>query len=353
MRKIVLLAVAAMTMLAFALPASASASYLWAQEGWPLAAPTSWSEDGAVMKGESASIDVSGTFGFTGSLGGVTCQADGNATLEPGTSGELDSVSLSSCSMTGTLATLCTKITAADATSQPWGLKATGSAGSHTISLTGLSMSFEFEGESLWCPKSIGVTGSLSLTPDDEAAIDSLSFAGAVTTNIGSAWATGTLNVDPAGKYGIVDKEERDIALDGWIRMHVYSGSLHCPATGAMTIETGDTAAVKEFDFDRDKCIFAGGLFCQEVTDVKATGLPWSASIVGEQEIEIAEAPMEASLKGGTGCPQALSATGNLELTTDSQYEISKTTVFGPPSWVGRTGELNWDPAGKYGILNY
>jgi hypothetical protein len=192
--KVGLVAVLAVIVAAFAIPAVASAS--------------NWKDKGVELT-ETRNIPMSGKFSFTGSLGGVSCSTvNANVKLEPGESGQITDFTpvLSSCHGTGGLS----GCTVSGPTIQwlPWGIDIDFFLPQITIT-GGIGITWHFSG--FFCPATISLTSTGTrmpvLTPDNGSAIHSLTIGGELEANVGGAvTASGELkptNASDSGTYGL------------------------------------------------------------------------------------------------------------------------------------------------------
>src|ERR1700712_5011381 len=143
-RVALLLAVTALAAIAFAVPALASASN-WTEKGVAIAG-VEWTQEGAPMTKEG-SLSFSGAFNVSGTTGSIKCQASGSVALTPGESGQASSFTVApgTCALGGLLGT-CKEVKSVTANSLPWGVTASGTAASPTVSIKGVNLTYDLTG---------------------------------------------------------------------------------------------------------------------------------------------------------------------------------------------------------------
>lgn len=199
-KKAMMLAVAAAALVAFAIPATASAK---------------WQEHGSDIS-QDVPLQVTGTSEFHGEIGGLTCQTDATATLLAGTTTasvtsfgvdltEAGSTVTSKCSVDSTLASFgCTDVGQVTVAGLPWTGHATST---QRITVTTGTIQNHLHG-GIFCPKTIQLTpGEVDVVTsttstwtqgDLEGELEAHSAVGAQDVVI-----TGDGVVTPSGKYGV------------------------------------------------------------------------------------------------------------------------------------------------------
>jgi hypothetical protein len=175
--------------LAFTVPAGASANWTHGQEGKELAS--------------SASVTLSGSIAYEGEFGSVSCsEADIKATLTPGSEGHVESFSIPplSCIIGGGLKALgCTSLEKIEPTNLGWPIDAK----AKDIEITSYITHFYFKG-GIFCPKKITIEGLHTATPDKLKGITRVTLGGKLKLSIGGeAIVKGELNLSPSGTYGL------------------------------------------------------------------------------------------------------------------------------------------------------
>lgn len=186
-RTMLLVALAAMAAMAFAIPAVASAD--WSEEeGGPLEEEVAFG-----LNYGSISWEIASMINFT-------CEVEGEVALTPGDQGEMiTQVIPSSCSAAGALAG-CEFASPPDPVS--WPLTA------QSDDIIAKNVTWEWSLEKCAISK-IGFKGDLTLTPDNPFAMSTLSISGTGTTLPGSSKSSvvrGDLEFDESGLglYGLV-----------------------------------------------------------------------------------------------------------------------------------------------------
>lgn len=167
---------------------------------------------------ENAKVTFSGNMLFTSAIGGVSCsKAQMSATLTPVWTADFDSTTLSSCIGTGGLgACFVGSITPTyrdhevlgKVTPLPW----SGHTSLGAVTVTGLHLDYTFSGA--FCPyHALTIFGDVMLTPNDLVHMSSVTMSnlsgalkaynGTTGQMVSTITASGTLNVTPAGTYGI------------------------------------------------------------------------------------------------------------------------------------------------------
>lgn len=192
-RKMVLLACAAVATVAFAVPAAASAVE-WTKETSPLT--------------QNENAEFTGTAGFeTPGVGGVECVVHVPVTLEPGSTGTVDDfeITTSTCEGFGIFADC--ELVDHELTGMPWIMHATVQEdGTRDVDITNIVIHNEFDPE---CEiQNVTLTfGSVTATPDKADPISHITLSGTGEAHaLGltlEAKVTGTLEAKPAGVFGI------------------------------------------------------------------------------------------------------------------------------------------------------
>ncbi len=207
LKKITLLAMAVGMLAAFALPAAASAS---------------WVDNGVALKeGENPKISFTGTATkFTSvATGGVSCNTVAEITLTGGTTTgfvnkfEPNGTATAACVTSGLLATEGCVVEKVTSTGLPWVLH--NNTPTKTASVTTGTIDLELRKtnaakENIACPKFAGsdiTPGTVTLTPDNAAAISTLTLSGTLKFDPGEIPVTisGVFHVlaPNIGTYGI------------------------------------------------------------------------------------------------------------------------------------------------------
>lgn len=184
----------------------------------PTAAAADWT-DSKVKITKPVSIAFVGGISWTSATGGISCgEAKMELTLEPGTKGKVDAYApvVASCKGTGGLGG-CT-VTSAVTSFLPWGVHTTGT----TIEITTSRIVTTLHGG--FCPfHELEVAGAITATPDNAEAMTTVTLSSVATSGSGgthkpagvevyngTTFVTittvamgGTMNVAPAGTYGI------------------------------------------------------------------------------------------------------------------------------------------------------
>jgi hypothetical protein len=195
LKKLSLLALAVGALVAFAIPATASASGTWTDKGVNVAVHTTVKATGTI---QFVSKSGAGGIHCKTAHAEITIQKDGKTTTitkfectEPTTFGSLKEVF--GCSVE--------KIH----TTMPWAATPTGSP-ANTIDITGIHINNTMNAPCL-VGTSITVTNkgttAVTATPNNIGAISSVAMGGEVETSVGPSVVSGTLAVEPAATYGI------------------------------------------------------------------------------------------------------------------------------------------------------
>jgi hypothetical protein len=191
LKKMMLLAMAVGALVAFAVPASASAQPMFLHEGEPIA-----------EGGETETFR--GHVEFTG---GITC-AEAHATVHITTNdASIDGFEVSGCVTTGTLAaigcsvnTVTPTITAGTGNGWPVDINS-----ESDLSITGPSIDNTLNGCALPAVNVTGGTVTATVNGGEGGPINHLTLSGNVTTTLGEAPVHGTLTADHHGTYEIVE----------------------------------------------------------------------------------------------------------------------------------------------------
>lgn len=189
LKKIMLLALMALCAGALAAPATASAEAFWTEEGFFLE--------------ENAEIELNGNFEFETALGGIDCEVNGMATLEPGESGKLTAFTLKAATCEGFGLLEACEVTETEAAGLPMTIHA-----DTTTAIQVTNVFFIYEVEGMGCPVeavSINSPKEVFFTPANAEEMKILSVGGVVTTSLGGMQgeSAGELIVNPGATYGI------------------------------------------------------------------------------------------------------------------------------------------------------
>ena len=190
------------TMVLVGMAAAAVALYV------PAVAPADWSAGTSKIE-VGVNVPWIGSINFSSDSGGLTCSTSHSAwTLEPGTTGTMNTLepTSSSCKGTGGLAG-CT-VTSTIATGSPWTTHTNGTA----VEITAMKIDYTLHGG--FCPyHEVRLEGNLAATPNDAHAMTAITLSkgsgtpeiynGTTGSTIAAIGVTGTLSIPPAGPYGI------------------------------------------------------------------------------------------------------------------------------------------------------
>jgi len=342
-------AVAAIAAVAMAIPAFASASE-WKDSGKALTNGPHWSKEGASLKGESASTTLSGLFAVEGPPGGVECTLSFTATLEPGSSAQTSGGSLSNCKARGGINNC--KVTSATIANLP-PLKAAEVEGKRIVT-TSWNLVAESTMEGIFCPKTFAFSVSVTGTPDNSAAISSLSLSGKGIYEMDGV--TGSANVlesslamSPAAKYGILVKNT--VKLGGEMSWESNLGGITCSVSGTLELSAGSSGQVTAFNWSG---CGGTGSFASCKASMTSNSLPWSATDEGTT-IKISGVSFSLKTESGSCPPYKWPVTGELTATPDKTSAIGNTGLEGQlkdgsGSKMNWLGPVNWTPAGIYGL---
>ena len=333
--------------------ASAASAAEWKREGTPLEDTAQWFQNGQPLT-KSGTLTIGGGFSWKGpgNYGGVECWSNTNLTLNPGSTGTLNSMTFTApyCFITGgagsVLGSSCTKV--ASATSI--GLSVPISTDkSRTIKTEPIGINYKLEGNAS-CPKDLYLGGNLVITPSNSSFMSHVGFSGSsmlIIVNgetIGSAvFPTGATGIASPTSYGIGIQD--DVALSGTLSWVNGEGSIVCPFTGATVLQIGGTGQLAMSW--PSACTTGGGKSGLTVT-VTSTS-PWSFTNEGST-IKIGNVDFTLNYKGG-GSERF---TGSLTATPDKSSAISSTSLSGTLQRTGGntswTGSASWSPAGVFGL---
>jgi hypothetical protein len=169
-----------------------------------VAAAGNWTDKGVELT-ENRSIPLSGSWSFSGSLGGVSCSTvAAEIELEAGSTGKKKKFSptLSSCKTTGGLAGCSISSLATE--NLPWGIH-------RFIPRTFTRMKFRISLVGFLCPATITLTDSettmASYTPDSESATTKITLGGELEASVGGNVKIGgeftPTNASDSGTYGL------------------------------------------------------------------------------------------------------------------------------------------------------
>ena len=185
-RKLSILAIAAISALAFAIPAVASAH--------------EWLEEEAPLEG-TASATVSGSLELAvlGGLASVKCPTSGTIEGSNEAGSSVPSFSISTPCTVGGLLAGCT-VSSVTTENLPWAVEIINGP---ALKVSGIKFTNHFKSGCL-AGTTVSAEGALTATPDKAAAMSSVTFSGELSTSLGTnANVKGTLAVSPAGVYGI------------------------------------------------------------------------------------------------------------------------------------------------------
>jgi hypothetical protein len=376
LRAIPLVAFAAVTAIAFAAPAVASATAGWTQKGSPI--------------GGYRTLSLGGTVKFNALGAGIECGVNGEAKIWPSSEGEVTKFEINTKACTPFGRFKGCVVTSATAKT-PWSLQAVGgekpkiSIGNFSYSLTTTSCEHPNK-NSTYTMLSTTVTA----TPDNSSAISKLTLSG--TGKMEYVYEgllikepvthEGELTVTPAGSYGIGElptptahwTEEgveigspKTIELNGTTKWTFLGGGYECTVHGNATLWPGNVGEISSFEINPSTCKFFGGTW----SGCKATGAeattPWNILAVtesGKKRFLISGFSYVLKLKECTSVPWRTGwevvGKGNLTATPDSSIEMSELGLGGTVEGhePGKASEqsavaetwLNVTPAKKYGI---
>ena len=355
-----------------------------------------WYDRGAALEnGEDPALELTGTFGFTSSSGGVHCaKAALDLELTGATvDGHVKSFTAEepgSCEVSGGLVLLAggtTKLKAITLTGEP----TAAASEEKQIELSGISLHYEFANGFAATMTSKGGEPLLG-TPDDPAEIASVAVAGKLNTTLSSGIVSvaGALNVVGAdkGTYGVEEGEfpEPPPPENDWYDLGVglalgedpslsFSGTFHLSfgSLGAvncgtvvgklqLTGGTSDghlqTLAVKE----PAACEVSGGLATSlgGTTSVKAvtlTGAPTATA--SEKSISLSNIELDYEFKNETKMVFRSLAEEPLTLVPDNNTSIKSFTATGllrrdgfANVSVEGTWTVNEEQAGTFGLVS-
>jgi hypothetical protein len=358
-RKAAILIAAAAVVAIVAVPAMASASN-WTKEGSELKGLV-WSQEGSTL-GAEGSLGVSGKLRLgSAALGNLECPVSATISLNPNSgSGQLKefSASAGSCTMTGLLKETCGSVTSLTIPSEPLSVTATESGGKPVIT-TNEEFGFSAQLAGPSCPENFLYVGKLTATPDNAAAMSSVSLSGTFKSyalvggtfyGLGNTSASGTLSASPAGKYGI--SKQRTVKIAGTIGWISSYGSMSCPVNGTVTLEPGSEGTLSSLSKGAGECAGSGMILstCGKATSVSSGATPWALTDQGTS-IKITGVSITFGY-ASKECAETWS--GELLAGVDSTTAISNMTPSGTlHSGIGNrswSGSLNWSPAGVYGL---
>lgn len=190
LKKMMLLATAVAAVLAFAIPASASAAE-WTHNEEPLT--------------ENANVEFNGSASFLNAEGtGIACStAFAKVTLEPGDMGTVTAFGAVAptvnCPTTGLLKTLGCQVKEGGIT--PEGLPWTIDVNANDFTITGVKITTDLENCILG---SVTIEGNVTATPDSTNPIHNVTLSGTLSSSLGGSVSVGgTLDASPSGTYGI------------------------------------------------------------------------------------------------------------------------------------------------------
>jgi hypothetical protein len=350
-KKMLLLALTAIAAVAFAVPAMASAAN-WKQEGSELTG-VAWTQEGATLA-SGGSLSLSGTLTMNNvSYGSVSCPVTAVASLNPqSNSGQLTEFTATpaGCKLTGPLKEACTGVISMSIPGSMPGVTATESGGKTTIATGEFGLMVKLSGAN--CPENWLYAGSLVATPNNAAAIGSVSLSGSFNqyahysgalNSFGKATASGTLTASPSGKYGI--SKQRTVKVSGDIGWAAGGSFMTCTVTGTIVLEPGSEGKLTSLALSKSGGCLGAYPTCPKPEAV-AIGAPWNLS---DQGTSIAMTGVSITFDtAGTECD--VTASGGLTATPDNTSAISSTSLSGTMGGRTWSGSLNWSPAGVYGL---
>ncbi len=357
MKAMLLVAVAALAVTAFAAPSLASASE-WKKEGKALEEWAQWSTAGVPLEAEP-SVTVAGTTKFNAAVtGSVECTSNETFALIPGESvARISSATFSGCAVGGVLKAEKCSVSSATANKLPW----YGVVTPNGEFLSNFDVTYNIGGSAAYCKShsTITVTNTLvERTVDNKDAVSSLTLSGAAKANPGNLTVamSGTQSLSPAGKYGVFSGPV--VKLQGGLSLsNLSTGTLSCSGvTGYLVLESGGKGRVTSL---KGMCQGAYSRFCQSGANTlsMAAKAPWSVTNEGTF-VRVPAAALTIQQPKTAGCPEALyEATGELSLTPSeaSVSAISETGISGAMKETGgfpwsTGGTLSWTPSGAYGL---
>ncbi len=352
MRSFKLLPVALVVVVMAAMFASAASAAEWKREGKPLNETYQWFKGGKALSGESGTLNLSGTFAWTlpgtSAWGGYSCPASGKMTANPGTSGTLSEFQLDGANCKGTGWMQFCKVYSVTTTA-PTEITATKD---RTVQTGSIGIIYKTEAGP-WCFGEVFVLGTFTATPNKSGEISSFSLSGSPMvyfpkeTFRGNASLSGsTLNVSPAGEYGI-DVQD-DVALSGNLTWTDGLGTISCPYTATTVLQSGGTGQLAMSW--PSACSVSGSKTGPTVT-VTSTS-PWSFTNEGST-IKVGSVDLTLKYKGKLS-EWTERFTGSLTATPNNTSAISSSPLSGtlqrPAGGTSWSGSASWNPAGVFGL---
>jgi hypothetical protein len=352
-----LVAVAALAVTAFAGTSLASASE-WKKEGKTIEGSwTKWSSEGAPLTSE-AILTLSGkTKTSSIHLGGIECTVSEKLALTPGGSiASISGVTLSGCVTSGVISFEGCSVSSATANGASW--NATANPNGEFLST--FNVTYNVTGESSYCKtrSTLTVEGtSVKATIDNPDAMSTLTQNGKATLTLGKEPVniTGVLNVSPAKKYGIINAYTVKLTSPAWTMTNPGLGNFVCEGiVGNLALEAGGKGQITSLS--GSNCHGSTSYFCGKWS-IRASA-PWSVTDEGTY-IKIPAASLAVDQPKSAGCESEFTRvyTGELKMTpTGSTSAITSANIAGylqegtGVGWNVSSTTLNWAPSGVYGL---
>lgn len=350
LKRMLLLAMAALTALAIGGTATASAA-VWTEEGVPLNDTTVSLLSAGAPPAVAQAVGFAGQLKVQGELGTIECTVDASGEIAPKDESQIDEAEFSNCKTTGLINHCAASATAG---ALPWGVEAYNKSGSPVVHFTDVEYTVAMTG--FLCPN-VTFSGTLTATPDNSNAMTTVTLSGKLSSSAGTHNASGSLGVSPTGTYGVgIAKNSRPIELDGDIKLGGELGGWECSYHLDGSIESlTDNGRVTSFQ--PSSCKPFGSLGHCSVSAYDPVGLPWSISaedVGGEKFIRVSEPHFTVKLSGFL-CPSQINGTGGtLDLTPSNpsaMYGMSASgTLKSSSGNFAASGDVDLTPAGQYGI---
>jgi hypothetical protein len=350
--RLLLLAVTAVVAVALAAPAFASAA--------------SWT---TVELQEEAVSGFGGTISFkaehNGTWLGMTCEIEGQISMEPGDSGVVEDIEGDSCSGTEALESWNGAGITVEGYEEPWGLKAEDEE-------VGLGDFAIYTNHGSLGQISLLSDAGITLTPNDPRSIGAFAISGTGLFDLNgvqlSAQVSGSFQMSDPGAYGIssADKwiDAKDppalespaaIEISGgeiswyWLGAGVECGDIH----GEITLAPGGEAEIESLETAPGSCLGSGPF---EGCQATSAWWDWSTQPMQLTEGGDLEAPSLAFLSDMCTVFEVFGE--DVSLVADDLRSISEFTAEEPMTLFTGSGEaeamirinLELAPAGRYGI---
>jgi hypothetical protein len=348
-----LLALAASVLVAFAVPAIASASN-WTKNGHELkVTELQWTQDGVPLTGETTA-SFEGTFG---SSNHGDCAVSGEMSLRPSRAvGALTKFTLSSCQAGPIFKSLGCSLSSATANGLPWAYaaKSVKATSPQELKIMNVSVTYTFSGGLCGAGAKDTVSGAITATPDNSSKVSSLSLWGELNDPAfggegGATEISGSLGLAPAEKYGLMGTNVVD--LQGSMS---FSGGFECSMNAKMVLEPGSSGRV--YSWQANECTVTGAFSARGcvAASFTATDLPWTVHDEGSF-VKFSDFGFTGKLTGVGSCAGGVPLTleGDVAATPFSKAAISSTTLSGEMSGnleAAMEGTFNWSPSGVYGL---